>query len=479
MQSLIEFRNITKKMGQNIACNDISFTIQKGQIHAIIGENGAGKSTMVKMLAGVTDITSGEIFLNQKNYAPKSAQDAFKNKIALVHQHFVLADELTGLDNLILSANSGQNSLASKNPQAVLKQAECILHKFNWKLNLNKKVINTSVGEQQRLEILKALMPDPDIIIFDEPTAVLTPQESEEFLNFLLLLKTQGKTIILITHKLTEIKRVADQLSILRLGRHIGTYTNEILSIETMAELMIGRHIQRPPSLKNKDLQKNIFTLAHVNLQIRPGEILGVAGIEGNGQSDLIQLLRAEFTKVNLHFGDVTEDRLRLSVFPEFNLTEHMLLKYGNIFVKNGFIQKNNLNTETQSLLHKWDVRPAEINKPLVEFSGGNQQKFMVGRELYSQPQILLAAHPTRGVDIGAQESIHQALIEHSRKGHSVILISSDLDEVLYLSDRYIVLNNKKVYGTFERQQMSEQQIGLLMASDQQQDFRAFDQGYL
>lgn len=472
--TLIEFRNITRQIGTCVACRDVSLSIEQGHIHAIIGENGAGKSTLVKMLGGVAEITSGEIFLDSKPYRPLSAQDAFQNKIAFVHQHFVLAEQMTALDNLVLSSNSNQRALSFKNSNEVLKQAEAQLKKFNWKLNLHKRVDQLSVGEQQRLEILKALMPNPDIIIFDEPTAVLSPQESDDLLEFILQLKKQNKTIILITHKLGEVKKVADRISVLRQGQLIETRNGLDVSIEEMAELMIGRRISRETAQSLQAEAELLLDLRRVNLKIHKGEILGVAGIEGNGQSELIHLLLQNFKKHGLHYGDITEDRLKLSVFGEADLIEHMLLKHKSLFIQNGLINKSKLKTETDQILQDWDVRPPDAHKPLSEFSGGNQQKFMVGRELYDKPQVLLAAHPTRGVDLGAQENIHKALLKFSREGHTVILISSDLDEVLFLSDRFIVLNKHQAYGPFKKNELNEQRIGLLMASDNEADLKPY-----
>lgn len=472
--SLIEFRNITRQIGTCVACSDVSLSIEKGHIHAIIGENGAGKSTLVKMLGGVAEITSGEIYLDSKNYRPRSAQDAFQNKIAFVHQHFVLAEQMTALDNLVLSSNSDKSTLSLKNSSEVLKLAEAQLKKFNWKMNLHKRVNQLSIGEQQRLEILKALMPNPEIIIFDEPTAVLSPQESDDLLEFILQLKRQGKTIILITHKLGEVKKVADRISVLRQGRLIETRDGSQVSIEEMAELMIGRRVVRESAQSLEAEAKLLLELTKLNLKINKGEILGVAGIEGNGQSELIQLLLQNFKKNKLHYGDITEDRLKLSVFGDADLIEHMLLKHKSLFIQNGLINKAKLKTETDLILKEWDVRPLDAHKPLSEFSGGNQQKFMVGRELYDKPQILLAAHPTRGVDLGAQENIHKALVRYSRAGHTVILVSSDLDEVLFLSDRFVVLNKHQAYGPFKKNELNEQRIGLLMASDNETDLKPY-----
>ena len=464
----IEFRNTTKSFGSFTACHGVSISIEKSQIHSIIGENGAGKSTLVKMLGGVEDITSGEIFLNGHPYKPESAQDAFKNKIAFIHQHFVLADQLTALDNLVLSFSSNVFSLKTKDSAAVRSKAEQLLKRFNWRIDLNRVVQTLSVGEQQRLEILKALLQEPDIIIFDEPTAVLTPQESDELMQFLLQLKAEQKTIILISHKLNEIKLVSDHVSVLRQGRLVDSKIAIELSIEQMAELMIGRQIVKNNSVLRLPIKETLFKIPKTEITLFKSEVFGVAGIEGNGQSDLIQTLLGQFKERNIHYGDITEDRIKLSVFAEMDLCDHMLMKHQTEFLQNGFIHRSRLERVTADLVLNWDVRPPNIKKPLSEFSGGNQQKFVVGREMWNNPNVLLAAHPTRGVDLGAQEQIHNSLLKFSEENKTVVLISSDLNEVLYLSDRFVILNKHKVYGPFVKGQLTEQQIGLIMAAENQ-----------
>lgn len=460
----IEFRNITKTFGEFTACRNISLSIKKSTIHSIIGENGAGKSTLVKLLGGIESVTDGQMFLNSKAYSPDSAQDAFKNRIAFIHQHFVLADQLTALDNLILSASSNHFSLKFKKSADISSKAEDLLKRFGWNIGLHRLVKHLSVGEQQRLEILKALMQEPDIIIFDEPTAVLTPQESEDLLKFIVQLKNEGKTIILISHKLNEIKSVSDEISILRQGRLISTHSRGELSLEQMAELMIGRRIIKNNAVVRPNIQDVLLQIPDTKINLKKSEIFGVAGIEGNGQSDLIATLLNEFKKNNLTYGDITEDRIKLSVFDELNLSEHMLLKHKNCFIKQGLVDQTALTSATQQLVEQWDVRPPDINKSLSDFSGGNQQKFIVGREAWGDPDVLLAAHPTRGVDLGAQEKIHNSLLNYSNHNKTVVLISSDLDEVLFLSDRYIILNKNKIYGPFSKNQLNEKEIGIYMA---------------
>lgn len=462
--SYIEFRNISKAYGDCVSCCDISLFVKKASIHSIIGENGAGKSTLVKVLGGVVPASEGQLFIDGKNYAPRSAQDAFNNRIAFIHQHFVLAENLTALDNLVLSASSGRNPLTIKNSKQVSVNANLLLQRFSWTIQLGKQVRELSVGEQQRLEILKALMQEPDIIIFDEPTAVLTPQESEELMQFILQLKAEGKTIILISHKLNEVSSVSDEISILRHGRLVSTHQRDELQIAELAELMIGRKIVKNNSVARTGPEKILFKIPNTDIVLKKSEIFGVAGIEGNGQSEFIAVLLNEFKKFRLAFGDITEDRIKLSLFEELNLFEHMLLKHKEKFTNFGVLNENSLATATLELVNRWDVRPPEIYKPLSEFSGGNQQKFMVGREMWNSPEVLLAAHPSRGVDLGAQEKIHTELLNYSEQEKTVILVSSDLDEILYLADRYIILSKGKIHGPFDKNQLVEKEIGLYMA---------------
>ncbi len=459
----IEFRNITKVFGDFVSCRNVSISIEKSSVHSIIGENGAGKSTLVKLLGGIESVTSGQLFIDGVSYSPASAQDAFDKKIAFIHQHFVLAENLTALDNLVLSACSNQNPLKTKDSNQILQKANLLLKRFSWKIELNSRVQQLSVGEQQRLEILKALMQEPDIIIFDEPTAVLTPQESEELLKFILQLKAEGKTIILISHKLNEIKYVSDRVSILKQGEHVSTFDCNALTIEQMAELMIGRKIVRNNSIQRDENLKKLFRIPASDIDLYKNEIFGVAGIEGNGQGQFIESILNTCRRNKLSYGDITEDRLKLSLFEEFNLFEHMLLKHKARFANYGFLNRTTLMNATSELVAQWDVRPPQIHKALSEFSGGNQQKFMVGREMWFEPEVLLAAHPTRGVDLGAQEKIHNSVLNFSKRDKTVILVSSDLDEVLFLSDRYIILNKGRIYGPFIKNQLNEKEIGIYM----------------
>jgi len=445
-----------------MALEKVSVNVRRHTIHAIIGENGAGKSTLVKILVGIEQPTTGQIYLRTELYSPKSAQDAFKNKIGLVHQHFQLAEELTGWEHLKLVVSQQKFDFND-----LQKRTESLMKKFNWLLRLEDKIKNYSVGDQQRLEILRVLILEPEIIIFDEPTAVLSPDEIHQFLDFMLNLKQQGHTLILISHKLNEIKKVSDDVTILCRGELIESARTDQLSVEAMAEKMIGRKqksIQMPDktSVSGINSSSDIF-LNELNLKIHKSQIMGVAGVEGNGQSEFIQKLLMNFKTLNLSYADISEDRYRFSIYPQKNLVENFLIRHRQHFFKNGVLQSSQINNEVQKIIENWDVRPMDLQMPIGDFSGGNQQKFVIGRELWHNPDVILAAHPCRGVDIGAQEKIHQALVDKATQGHSVILLSSDLDEVLKLSDQFIILFKGQIFGPYARNQLTTTQISQIM----------------
>ena len=455
--SLIEFKNISKNFGDFKALEQVHFAVAKNEIHSIIGENGAGKSTLMKILTGIETPTSGEMNLRGHKYHPRSAQDSFQEKIGFVHQHFQLADELTGWDHLELVAAT------QKMKKNILREAVSAQQvKFRWNLPLNKKIKNYSVGEQQRLEILRVLILEPEIIIFDEPTAVLSPDEIDDFLNFMLDLKKQGHTLILISHKLAEIKKVSDTVTILCRGKLIASDRNQNLSVEQMAEKMIGRK-QRPLINKPMAGSDRSYDLNLVNLKLRTNEILGVAGVDGNGQEDFIFKFKQNVELLKLKFGDISEDRYRYSIYPQQNLVENFLIRHRKYFTQFGLVRKSKVRTEVAKIIADWDVRPAQTDKIIGELSGGNQQKFVIGRELWHKPDVILAAHPSRGVDIGAQEKIHQALIDEKNAHRAVVLLSSDLDEVLKLADRFIILFKGTIHGPYERDSLNNNQISQIM----------------
>lgn len=454
---MIEFKNITKKFGSFTALDQVTFSIQPQSIHALVGENGAGKSTLMKVLVGLEKPTTGEMFLHHQAYTPENVLASVQKKIGLVHQHFQLADELTGLEHLFLVADVIQLSR-----KKALQKAQTLLAQFNWIIPLKQKIKTYSVGEQQRLEILRVLLAEPEIIVFDEPTAVLSPVEVAEFLIFLKKLKSSGRTIILISHKLHEIKSVADTVTILCRGQQITTAANTDLSIDKMAELMIGRPQKK---LEHFLISKEKNPVLQVNeITFYDSEILGVAGVDGNGQDELIQDFIKQLKAQKKEFADISEDRYRYGIYPNMNLCENFLMKYRHSLSQRwGFIKKDQVKDDVETIIKHWDVRPPEALKSAGQFSGGNQQKFVIGRELFFNPSFILAAHPTRGVDLGAQEKIHQELINRAEQKATILLVSADLDEILALSHRLIVLFKGQIFGPFQKNELSLQQISLLM----------------
>lgn len=497
---MLEFRGISKVYGSQHANSEISFSVPRGQIHALIGENGAGKSTLMRMLFGLERPTSGQFFLDAKPYQPESPIDAKKNRIGMVHQHFELAGAISALDHIILE-DATQGGFFSKtfrplDRQAWLTKLEKISNDFDMPVPWLSPVQDLSVGIQQRIEIIKLLAFDTEILILDEPTAVLTPQEIEQFLSRLLTLKTAGKTILLISHKLKEVLAVADAVSVLRGGKlvHSGSIHGETAS--TLASKMVGfdfhlnslerqqvasKSLVKIESLSAKNAVGDSL-LENINFEIKSGRILGIAGVHGNGQSELLKSLiipresklsfsgqihwnnlnLLELTNPeirNLPLGFIPEDRLHQAVIPRFSVFENYQLGRLDFFNGNQILTTKR-DAEIQAAIQEFDVRPTMATLAFSSFSGGNQQKLVVARELKRNPQVLIIAEPTRGVDIGAIELIHQAIITARNTGVAILLISSELDELIRLSDELLVMSRGKVAAHFERQDFNLSKIG-------------------
>lgn len=493
----IQFLNIGKRFGNVWANRDISFSIHRNTIHAIIGENGAGKSTIMKILFGIYTADAGAIKVNSEDVRFSSPIDAMKFKIGMVHQHFMLSPAHTALENVLL-VDPKQNAfeLYFKKEKIEKIKATAKLYKFD--IPWDTPVKDLGVGVQQKIEILKLLCLDNQILIFDEPTAVLTPHEIDELLNQLLELKKQGKTVILITHKLKEVKRIADTITIFRKGQLVGTYPATELDEKEMASKMVGKPVsfekrsfeKYPDPSVVLDLENVKFTENNkeylLNFKLHRGEILGIAGIEGHGQEKLIPFIlnskRFNYSgKItildkdakslepygarDLAIGVFPEDRLRLGVLPDLKAFQNFILGYQRKpkWFSKGTLDWKKIKNLTQSMFDKFKVEPNNINLDFNAFSGGNQQKIVVARELFHDPEIIIAAHPTRGVDIGAIELIHEQLIIAQEKGKGVLLISSELDELLKLSDRILVIRNGKIIGEHIRSGFSEKEIGRCM----------------
>ena len=495
----VEMINITKKFGDFTANKDINLDVGKGEIHALLGENGAGKSTLMNILYGLYTPTEGEIRINGEMKEIKDPNDAIKCGLGMVHQHFMLIEPFTVIENIILGMEP-KKRLGQIDLKAARKNVMDISEKYGLKIDPDEKIENISVGMQQRVEILKALYRGADILIFDEPTAVLTPQEIDELINIIKGLAKQGKTIIIITHKLREIKAMANRCTIIRHGEKINTVNVSDVTESDLADMMVGRQVELKVEKKDqepgnttlkvenlvvKDI-RNINKVNGLNLELKSGEILGIAGIDGNGQSELLEALTGlrhiedgnvyvkdiditnkkpkEIQQVGLF--NIPEDRQRRGLVLDFTIAENLILENfdDDRFSKKGILKKDEINEFATELSEKFDIRPRDINYLAGDLSGGNQQKVIIAREITNDPEVLIAAQPTRGLDVGAIEYVHKFLVEQRNKGKAVLLISFELDEILKLSDKISVIYEGKIVKTMNRKDTDEREIGLLMA---------------
>ena len=484
-------KHITKVYGSLYANDDVHLTLDKGEILAVVGENGAGKSTLMKILYGLEQPTSGEIYINGELQHFRSPHDAIAKKIGMVQQHFMLLEPCTVAENIVYGREPRKKGLFFDRETAVHITEE-LCEKYGLHIDPKRLVKDCPVGLQQRVEILKVLYQDADIIIFDEPSAVLTPQEVNE------LLAAMGKSIIIITHKLHEVMAVADRVMVMRLGKYIQEMPKSETSIEEMSFLMVGRHIVERKVLpqettgtvldvKNLVLagpdKKNI--LDHFNIHVDAGEIVGIAVVSGNGQSELIQcltgllqptsgeiVLRGE-NMAGRSVGDIRqagcacipEDRYLWGCAKQATLTETAIMAHQHKLElsSHGLLNSKGAKTFTQRLLDDYDVRNSGQNQKAGELSGGNIQKLIVAREMEQHSPLLIAAEPTRGVDIGAIEFIHNKLLEKREKGDAVLLISSELTEIMSLSDRIYVIYEGRAAGEFRKADATAEALGILM----------------
>ena len=490
---MIELKNITKKFGAVTANKEISLKIPKNSIHAIVGENGAGKSTIMKILYGFYTADEGEIFIDGAKQNIRNPQDAIKLGIGMVHQHFMLVQTMSGLENIILGAETTTGGRIDYDKSA--GQVQKVLDDFGFDLDLHQKIEDLSVGQQQRVEVVKALYRGANILILDEPTAVLTPPEVEEFFRILRGMKAQGKTIIIITHKLNEVLSISDNITVMRDGKVVGNLVTAETSPAEIARLMVGRDVLLrvdKPEAKPSDaiLQvENLRVLNHsepISFNVHGGEIVGIAGVEGNGQTELIEIL-AGLKKISsgniqvngknstnlsprkikeLGVAHIPEDRHRRGLLLDFDLTDNSILgtHYRNPAASlMGFLNNVASITKSKRLIHDFDVRPANETLSAKSLSGGNQQKLIIGREFDLAPKLLLVSQPTRGVDIGAIEFIHRKLVELRDSGAAILLVSAELEEVLSLSDRVLVMYQGKIVGEVDPKKVSQEEIGLMM----------------
>lgn len=495
---VIEMLGISKRFGDFYANKNINLTLEKGEIHALLGENGAGKSTLMNMLSGLLEPTSGSIYINGQPAVIDSPGKANELGIGMVHQHFMLINAFTVLENIILGAEPG-NSLKINKDQA---RSEIISLSQQYGLGVDPDaVVDTiSVGMQQRVEILKVLYRGADILIFDEPTASLTPQEITDLMAILKAMSKEGKSIIIITHKLDEIKAVADRCTVIRRGESIDTVDVARTSINELATMMVGRNVSFATDKAPADPQEVIFQLdslrvtddkdidrvRSISLTVRRGEIVGIAGIDGNGQSEMIlaingllpitsgtvTFLGQDTTQASprelyeLGMGHIPEDRHKYGLILDMRLDMNFALKnyYQEPYSHNGFLNFNAISENARQLIESYDVRTSSQVNPARSLSGGNQQKAIIAREIAANPELLVAANPTRGLDVGAIEYIHQALINHRDKNKGVLLMSFELDEILDVSDRILVMFDGKIMADLPASETNEQELGLLMA---------------
>ena len=484
----IELRGVSKAFGPVQANKDISIRVRRGTIHGIIGENGAGKSTLMSILYGFYKADAGEILIGGQPTAIPDSQAAIRAGIGMVFQHFKLVPNFTVLENIILGVEEGRLLRPSlSKARGALKQ---LAADYELDVDPDAVVEELSVGHQQRVEILKALYRQADILILDEPTGVLTPAEADHLFRILRGLRDQGKTVILITHKLREIMEITDEVSVMRRGTMVATDDTATTSPEHLAELMVGRK----PVLEVENLcvtdASGVQRLKSVSLQVRAGEILGIAGVAGNGQTELLQVLggtqRATGT-LRLNGADlplsgsacngqarraagvahVPEDRHEEGLILDFTAWENVAFGYHHApeYQKNALMMDNDaLRRDTEAKIARFDVRPANCWLPAKSFSGGNQQKIVVAREIERNPDLLLVGQPTRGVDIGAIEFIHQQIVALRDAGKAVLLVSVELDEILGLSDRVIVMFDGRIMGERMAADTNERELGLMMA---------------
>ncbi|HEW1117656.1 TPA: ABC transporter ATP-binding protein [Streptococcus pneumoniae] len=497
-ENVIEMRDITKVFGGFVANDKINLHLRKGEIHALLGENGAGKSTLMNMLAGLLEPTSGEIAVNGQVVNLDSPSKAASLGIGMVHQHFMLVEAFTVAENIILGSELTKNGVLDI--AGASKEIKALSERYGLAVDPSAKVADISVGAQQRVEILKTLYRGADILIFDEPTAVLTPSEIDELMAIMKNLVKEGKSIILITHKLDEIRAVSDRVTVIRRGKSIETVEIAGGTNADLAEMMVGRSVSfktekqasKPKEvvLSIKDLVVNenrgVPAVKNLSLDVRAGEIVGIAGIDGNGQSELIQaitgLRKVESGSIELKgdsivglhprqitelsVGHVPEDRHRDGLILEMMISENIALQtyYKEPHSKNGILNYSNITSYAKKLMEEFDVRAASELVPAAALSGGNQQKAIIAREIDRDPDLLIVSQPTRGLDVGAIEYIHKRLIEERDNGKAVLVVSFELDEILNVSDRIAVIHDGKIQGIVSPETTNKQELGVLMA---------------
>ncbi len=506
MDYVIEMDNITKKFGDFTAIDNVSLKVKKGEIHALLGENGAGKSTLMSVLFGLYEPDEGVIKIKGDKVSIKNPTTANELGIGMVHQHFKLVHNFTVLESIIRGHETTKNGFLQM--ETARKKVMSLSEKYKFNIDPDAVISEITVGMQQRVEILKMLYCDNELLIFDEPTAVLMPQEIDELMKIMKQLVNEGKSIIFITHKLDEIKSVADRCTVLRKGKCINTFEVENATKEEMSEMMVGRKInftieKKPCEPENNVLEVNnlVITLPHtskskvnnISFKVRRGEIVCIAGIDGNGQSELVYgitgLIPVTSGSILLNGEDITrqtirnkcikgishipEDRHKYGLVLDFTLEQNIILQtyYTNRFEHHGFLKFPEIRKYTDGLIQKYDIRSGQGAKSVARgMSGGNQQKAIIARELDRNPQLIIAVQPVRGLDVGAIEYIHSQLLKQRDEGKAILLISLELDEVMNMSDRILVMHEGQIVADVKPEEVTISQLGLYMAGTGKDD---------
>ncbi len=499
MTLAVEMHGITKAFARVLANDRVDFTVHKGEVHALVGENGAGKSTLMRILYGLYQLDAGTIRVMGRPAHFKSPADAIGAGIGMVHQSFMLIPAFRVIDNVMLGMEvTGPRGFFLDADRAA-RELDSLSEKYGLKIDPMTRVDTLSVGEQQRVEIIKLLFRNAQILILDEPTSILTPQETDNLFAILHRLKAEGHTIILITHKMNEVKAISDRLTVLRDGRTMGERLTSETTREQIAQMMVGREVffdvAKPearlgsPLLQVKNLsarnRRGVLALHEATFDVHEGEILGIAGVEGNGQSELADVLTGLLAPVqgkiavrDTHLtglnprrifeaglAHIPADRQRRGLVLNFSISENLILgrHYDKPFAGPFGLRYNKIDAHATRLVDSFDIRPAELHLPARNLSGGNQQKVVLAREFSRNAPVLLAAHPTRGLDIGATEFVHGQLLKKRDEGCAILLISADLNEILSLSDRIAVMYEGRIVATRKAAETNERELGLLM----------------
>ena len=499
MEYVVEMLNIRKEFPGIVANDNITLQLKEGEIHALLGENGAGKSTLMGMLFGMYKPDRGCIKVRGKEVKISNPNVANDLGIGMVHQHFKLVDNFTVTENIILGCEP--RKVLTVDIKTAAKKIEELSKQYGLNVDPYAKIENISVGMQQRVEILKMLYRNANVLIFDEPTAVLTPSEIDELISIMKNMTKEGKSIILITHKLKEIKEAANRCTVIRRGKYIGTVDVKDTTEADMAKMMVGREVSfkvEKTEAKPKDIvvkiedlcvnnNKKVLGLKNFSLDIRAGEIVGIAGVEGNGQTELVEALTGMRSvesgniifkgrnivkdsireRIDDGMAHIPEDRHKRGLILDYTMEDNMVLKAykKKPFSNKGLINRAKISEYAQKIIETFDVRSGEGGKSIARsLSGGNQQKGVIGREIESNPDFLIAVQPTRGLDVGSIEYIHKRLVEQRDLGKAVLLVSLELDEVLNVSDRIAVVNNGELVGIVNASETNENEVGLMMA---------------